>query len=130
MTRGLTDNTGARVTIGVAIADPISSYTVAVDDGPPVGKADFVDSPDVDNERVVFHTEVNAEFGGRGLAGLLVREALADSIRTGLTIVPVCPLFARHLAKHGDEFIAAGGVFRKPTQTDIALVTRAVQRHS
>lgn len=36
-----------------------------------------------------FHTEVDQEFGGRGLAGLLVREALTDSIRKNITVVPV-----------------------------------------
>ncbi|WP_280425458.1 GNAT family N-acetyltransferase [Nocardia carnea] len=125
MAEGLIDKTGASVTVELEIADPISSYTVRLADGPPAGRADFVESPGAAAERIFFHTEVDEEFGGRGLAGLLVREALADSIRKHLTVVPVCPLFARHLRTHGDEFVAAGGVFRRPTPTDIALVTRA-----
>ncbi|MET7880721.1 N-acetyltransferase [Micromonospora profundi] len=68
---------------------------------------DFVDSPKVDGERIVFHIEVGRKFGGRCLAGLLVREVLADSIRTDVAIVPVCPLFAGHLRRYGDELVAA-----------------------
>ncbi|WP_307796376.1 GNAT family N-acetyltransferase [Amycolatopsis sp. 195334CR] len=114
------------MTVRIAAADPHSSYTVTLADGLPAGRADFVDSPE--GERIFFHTEVAPEFGGRGLAGVLVREALADSIRQNLTVVPVCPLFARHLIKHGDEFRADGGVFRRAAPADAALVARVTQR--
>ncbi|WP_416563066.1 GNAT family N-acetyltransferase [Nocardia testacea] len=127
MAEGLIDNTGASVTVELDTTDPISAYTVKLADGSPVGRADFVDPPGAAAERIFFHTEVDQEFGGRGLAGLLVREALADSIRQNRTVVPVCPFFARHLREHGDEFVANGGVFRSPTPTDIALVTRVVR---
>ena len=126
MAEGLIDNTGASVRVELDTAGRISSYIVTLADGSPVGRADFVDSG-VDAERIFFHTEVEQEFGGRGLAGLLVRAALADSIRKNLIVVPVCPLFARHLRRHGDEFAAKGGVFRRPTAADIALVTRATR---
>ena len=89
------DNDGASVTVRFHVARPISSYTVDLANESTVGRANFVDSPDGD--RIFFHTEIDEEFGGRGLAGLLVREALADSMRKRLTVVPVCPLFARHL---------------------------------
>lgn len=130
MTEVLTDKTGASVAVGIELAHPIGSYTVAVDGGPPVGRADFVDPPDTEGERIIFHTEVDPAFGGRGLAALLLREALADSIRNGRTVVPVCPLFTRHLTEHGDEFVAAGGVFRTPTRADIALVVRLARRRA
>ena len=52
---------------------------------------------------------------------------VADSIRRNLTVVPVCPLFARHLKAHGDEFVAAGGAFRRPNRDDVALVTRVAR---
>lgn len=127
MAEGLIDKTGAAVTVELDIADPISSFSVRLAGGAPVGRADFVDAPGAAGERIFFHTEVDPEFGGRGLAGLLVREALADSIRHHLTVVPVCPLFARHLRTHGDEFVAAGGVFRRPVPADMDLVTRATR---
>ena len=124
MTQEVTDNTGEPVTVDIELGDPVSAYTMSLADAQPVGRADFVDSPVAGDERIIFHTEVHPEFGGRGLAGLLVREALADSIRNGLTVVPVCPLFARHLSKHGDEFVATGGAYRKPTRADFDLVKR------
>ncbi len=135
MTHGLINNSGASVTVRLEAASPISSYTVNLANESPVGRAEFVDSPEEDDVRIFFHTEVDREFGGRDLAGLLVREALADSIRKNLTVVPVCPLFACHLKKHGDEFVANGGAFRRSTPADIAAVTHATRagpeiRHS
>ncbi|MBQ1040925.1 N-acetyltransferase [Micromonospora sp. C32] len=125
MIREIRDRTGALVTVRLNQTLPIGTYTISLAEGSPLGRADFVDSPGVDGERVVFHTEVDQKFLGRGLAGLLVREVLADSIRTGVTVVPVCPLFAGHLRRHGAEFVADGGKFRAPTPTDMALVRRA-----
>lgn len=127
MTDQFNDNTVATATVRLDRARPISAYTVHLADGSAVGRAEFVDSPEVDGERIFVHTEVDNEFAGQGLAGLLVREALADSIREGLTVVPVCPLFARHLEEHGDEFLADGGKYRRPTDADIDSVMRLVR---
>ena len=128
MTTALHDKTGAPVTITLDEHRPISAYTVHLADGALAGRADFVDVPDTDGERIFFHTEVGQDFAGRGLGGLLVREALADSIRKGLTVVPVCPLFAAHLDTHGGEFLADGGRLRRPTPADITLVKATVAR--
>ncbi|MCR6030583.1 N-acetyltransferase [Nocardioides sp. zg-579] len=127
MTRTLTDKSGATVEVTIEIGSQVSSYTVSLADGSTVGRADFVDSPRTGHDRIFFHTEVDEAFGGRGLAGLLVREALADSIRRHVTVVPLCPVFARHLKIHGSEFTAQGGVFRRPTPADFALVTRVAR---
>ncbi|MFD4407674.1 GNAT family N-acetyltransferase [Nocardia sp. NPDC058499] len=121
-----TDATGASVTVRLDASGPVGAYAVHLTDESSVGRAEFVD-PGTDAERIFFHTEVDQQFGGRGLAGLLVRAALADCIRNHRTVVPVCPLFARHLRKHGDEFVADGGAFRRPIPTDIALVTRVTR---
>ncbi|MGP3705886.1 GNAT family N-acetyltransferase [Gordonia paraffinivorans] len=51
-------------------------------------------------ERVFFHTEVDETFGGRGLATILVREALDDARARGLAIIGVCPLVKAFLGKH------------------------------
>ncbi len=126
MTTSLQDKTGEAVTITLDERRPIAAYTVHLADGTLAGRVDFVDAPGSDGERIFFHTEVGQDFGGRGLAGLLVREALADSIRKGLTVVPVCPLFAAHLDTHGGEYLADGGRLRRPTADDITLVKSAV----
>ena len=122
-----TDKTGAAVTIRLEDSSPIGAYTVDLGGGAPVGRAEFLDAPDGQRERIFFHTEVDDDFTGRGLAGLLLREALADSVRRKLTVVPVCPLFARHLKSHGEAFEAAGGAFRRPNRADLALVARTAR---
>lgn len=126
----LPDGFGSHVTVGVVRADPISAYVVKLADGSIVGRAEFIDSPADGGERIFFHTEVNPEFGGRGLAGLILREALEDSIRDGVEVVPVCPLFARHLARHGSEFVATGGRFRAAVRDDSMLVGRVIRKRA
>ncbi|MFE1801290.1 N-acetyltransferase [Streptomyces sp. NPDC059517] len=125
------------MTVELDPADPISSYSVRRADRTPLGTADFVvvpgalpgvipDAlPGVREERIFFHTEVCQDFGGRELVELLVSTALTDSMRDNATVVPLCPMFARHLRVHGDTFIARGGVFRRPVADDIGVITRA-----
>lgn len=88
----VTDRTGAPTT--VSIAD--GNYTIAVD-GETVGLAEVADRG---NQRVFYHTEVEERFGGRGLASILVREALAASRGDGKRVVPVCPMVAAFIEKH------------------------------
>ncbi|MGE2736966.1 GNAT family N-acetyltransferase [Mycolicibacterium vaccae] len=127
MTRPSTDSTDAQVTVSLDESPPTGAYVIHLADGTRAGRAEFVDPPGAAAERIFFHTEVDEQFSGRGLAGRLLRAALADSIDKSFTVVPVCPLFARHLQKHGDEFLADGGRFRRPTRADVALVTRTVR---
>ncbi|MGX1702270.1 GNAT family N-acetyltransferase [Microbacterium sp. NPDC055357] len=48
--------------------------------------------------RVVFpHTEVDPAFRGKGLAGVLIGEAMTDSAARGDTVVPVCPAVAKYV---------------------------------
>lgn len=51
-------------------------------------------------ERIFFHTTVDDEYGGQGLAGTLAHFALEDTIAEGLKVVPVCPYFKVYLRKH------------------------------
>ena len=88
----LTDKTGAEL----AVAKESGKFTVAVE-GQPVGLADFRDK---DGQRVFFHTEVDDSFGGRGIATVMVREALAETRAEGLRIVPVCPLVSAYVKKN------------------------------
>ena len=52
---------------------------------------------------VLIHTGVPEEIGGRGLAGQLVRAAVARAREEGLTLVPVCPYASRWLREHPDD---------------------------
>jgi uncharacterized protein len=46
---------------------------------------------------VLPHTEIDPAFGGRGLGGILVRDALVDLAERGETVVPVCPFVVKFL---------------------------------
>nr|WP_233613180.1 GNAT family N-acetyltransferase [Leucobacter edaphi] len=48
------------------------------------------------------HTEIDPAFGGRGLGGVLVSEALTATRLLGRAIVPHCPFVAGWLRKHPD----------------------------
>jgi len=87
-----TDKTGARTTVSATDG----KYTIAVE-GETVGLA-FV--ADRGNQRVFYHTEVEERFGGRGLANILVGEALEATRADGKHIVAVCPMVAAFVKKH------------------------------
>lgn len=48
----------------------------------------------------LIHTEVPAEFGGRGHASTLARSALDDARARGLKVKPDCPYVRSYIAKH------------------------------
>jgi predicted GNAT family acetyltransferase len=87
-----TDKTGAETTVRAAEG----KYTIAVD-GQDVGLAAVADR---DDKRVFYHTEVDKQFGGRGLATILVGEALQATRADGKRVVPVCPMVADFIKKH------------------------------
>ena len=87
-----TDKTGAEATVSAAEG----KYTIAVD-GETVGLAAVADRG---NQRVFYHTEVDERFGGRGLATILVAEALAETRADGMRVVPLCPMVAAFIKKH------------------------------
>lgn len=88
----ITDKTGTPV----SITKEVDEFTISVD-GKTVGLAAFREH---DGQRIFHHTEVDSEFGGRGLATVLVGEALAATRADGLRIVAVCPLVAAYVKKH------------------------------
>jgi predicted GNAT family acetyltransferase len=49
---------------------------------------------------VIPHTETSPEYGGRGLAGTLVRYALDDIAAAGCRIRPACPFVATFIERH------------------------------
>ena len=87
-----TDKTGAEATVSAADG----KYTIAVD-GQSVGLAAVADRGD---QRVFYHTEVDEEFGGRGLASILVGEALEATRTDGKRVVATCPMVADFIKKH------------------------------
>ncbi|HUH68894.1 MAG TPA: GNAT family N-acetyltransferase [Mycobacterium sp.] len=86
------DKTGAPTTV----TQRGQEFTITVD-GQTVGIAAFADRG---NQRVFVHTEVDESFQGRGLATILVDEAIKSTKADGLRIVAVCPMVAAFLDKH------------------------------
>lgn len=86
------DKTGAEV----AVAAEANRYTISIADQT-VGFADFADRG---SQRVFHHTEIDPAFGGRGLATLLLEDALQATKADGKRIVPVCSMVVTVLKKH------------------------------
>lgn len=70
-------------------------------DGVVAGQAEYSDAPD--GVREFPHTIVASEFGGRGLAGRLVAEALRATREEGLRVRPSCSFVARYIEKNPDS---------------------------
>jgi uncharacterized protein len=86
------DKTGAEATVTAEEG----RYAIAVE-GKTVGLAEFADRGD---QRVFYHTEVDPAYGGRGLASILVEQALSSARDEGKRAVPVCSMVATVLKKH------------------------------
>ena len=89
-----TDKTGAPTTV----TQEADRFTISVE-GRPVGFTQFADR---DGQRVFFHTEVDDDYEGRGLAMILVGEALSSTRDADLRIVPVCELVAGYIDKNSE----------------------------
>jgi uncharacterized protein len=87
-----TDKTGAPTTVTQCGEE----FMIAVD-GQTVGIAAFADR---DNRRVFIDTEIDDAFQGRGLATILVDQAIKSTKADGLRIVAVCSMVAAFLRKH------------------------------
>ena len=78
--------------------------------GKEIGEERYLDVEGADRpERILHHTVVSPDYGGQGLASVLVKFVVEDAIASGLGIVPVCPYVARWLPKHpeyGEHVVA------------------------
>lgn len=72
--------------------------------------AGFAEYLDHDGQRIFFHTEIGDQFGGKGLASMLIRHALTQTAAAGLRIVPVCPFVKSFVEKHSDDEAFAAAV--------------------
>ena len=69
----------------IAVNGEVAGFTQFVDDG---------------GKRIFFHTSIHEAFGGRGLAGQLVTEALDQTRAAGLPVVALCPYVKGFIEKH------------------------------
>jgi predicted GNAT family acetyltransferase len=69
--------------------------------GHEIGKAVYTTYDDGNSpQRIFYHTVINEEYGGQGLAGQLATVALDETVAAGISIVPVCPYIKKFLIKH------------------------------
>jgi uncharacterized protein len=87
-----TDKTGATTTV----TKEADRFTISVD-GTVAG---FTETIDHLGRRTFPHTEVDEAFQGRGLASILIGEALQKTHDEGLKIVPVCSMVQAYVEKH------------------------------
>ncbi|KWX65911.1 GNAT family N-acetyltransferase [Mycobacterium sp. NAZ190054] len=87
-----TDKTGAPT----EVATESDRFSISVDGT----KAGFTEYVDHGNQRIFPHTEIDDAFSGRGLATILVGEALETTRAEGKRIVAVCSMVAGFIDKH------------------------------
>lgn len=87
-----TDKTGAPTTV----TQESDRFVITVDGQ----RAGFTEIADRDGQRIFPHTEVDDAFQGRGLATILIGEALQQTRAAGLRIVPICEMVAGYVNKH------------------------------
>jgi predicted GNAT family acetyltransferase len=83
-----------------------SRYEISVD-GDLAGFTEYI----VHGDQADFtHTRIDDEYGGRGLASELIRQALDDVRRRGLRVIPYCPFVRRFIEKHAEylDLVPAG----------------------
>lgn len=68
-------------------------------DGEAAGYAEYILT---DTLMTFTHTEIAPAFEGKGLGGVLTREALDDVRSRGLSVLPMCPFVKGWIARHRD----------------------------
>ena len=76
-----------------------SRFEIRVEDG---RRAGFTQYRERDGVRDFFHTEIDEEFEGQGLAGKLARAALDQTRADGFKVVATCPFIKGWIEKHPD----------------------------
>jgi uncharacterized protein len=83
-----------------------------------IGKANYREYGDGQGLRIFYHTVIENEYGGQGLAGRLASLALNETVSAGVSIVPVCPYIHKYLDRHPEY---AGNV-TEPTPEHLAFL--------
>lgn len=66
-------------------------------------RAGLIDYVTMDGACDLFHTEVDPQYAGQGLAAVLVAGAVADLRARGLALIPTCPYIQAWLRKNPTE---------------------------
>ena len=95
-----------------------------LDGGTVIGQAAYVD--DGEGRRIFYHTVIDEEYGGQGLAGRLAAQALDETVAAGLKIVPVCPFIKKYLRRN-TRYAAS---VQLPTPALLAVLDTALAQRS
>lgn len=89
-----------------------------------IGQAAYAD--DGEGHRIFYHTVIDKEYGGQGLAGRLAAQALDETVAAGLKIVPVCPFIKKYVRKN----TRYAGAVQRPTPALHAVLDTALAQRS
>jgi predicted GNAT family acetyltransferase len=89
------------VTTAVTDRPERKRYEIA-EDGTPVGFVTYRLTPGTID---LLHTEIDADHGGQGLAGVLVRAVLDDARSRHLAVLPHCSYVASFIDGHRVEYL-------------------------
>ena len=71
-------------------------------DGELAGFADFK----IENQVISYtHTEIDPRFGGQGLGGQLIKEALDKALEQDLEVAPYCSFVSAYIKKSGEKYL-------------------------
>lgn len=71
-----------------------------------IGEESYVEltAADGGKQRVFYHTGVSPDYGGQGLAAVLVKTAVDDVVAAGMKVVPVCTYVVKWVEKNADDY--------------------------
>ncbi|WP_237233003.1 GNAT family N-acetyltransferase [Rothia nasisuis] len=101
------------------------AYEIFVDgSSAPAGFTQFFDYAEGGTQQRIFpHTVIKDEFGGQGLASMLVKDALEQALAAGYQPVVVCPYIKKWLEKHPDYAEKT----TKPTPAHLRFLAQALR---
>jgi predicted GNAT family acetyltransferase len=71
-------------------------------DGELAGFAEFK----VSNQMISYtHTEIDLEFGGKGLGSQLIKEALDEALEQNLEVAPYCSFVSAYIKKNSKKYL-------------------------
>lgn len=65
-------------------------------------RAGLVEYRRLGDEITLLHTEIDPDFEGKGLGGVVARYVLDDARERGLAVLPSCPFIKGWIARHPD----------------------------
>jgi predicted GNAT family acetyltransferase len=97
----VTDPAWQHGTVDISVRDNPEQHRYEAVVGETVaGFIQYRDRPD--GARVFLHTQTSPDFGGKGVASVLVRRALELERERERMVVPVCPFVSAFLERHPD----------------------------